>query len=65
MNNINISDLINKIKINKQDNNTLFKEKEQLKKNIENLQLKIDRLYEDRYNNIISIDTYTRLSFKI
>ena len=40
----------------------LIIEKQKLESNIKELQLKIDALYEDKYNGIISVDTYTRLS---
>ncbi len=64
INKIDIDDLSNKVRIIKEDNDTLINEKEELEKNIKELKIKIDKLYEDKYNKIISIDTYMRLSSK-
>ena len=50
------------IKSEKDNKEDLIIEKQKLENNIKELQLKIDALYEDKYNGIISVDTYTRLS---
>lgn len=50
------------MKSEKDNKENLIIEKQKLENNIKELQLKIDALYEDKYNGIISVDTYTRLS---
>lgn len=61
---IDIKDLSGKIKMIENNKNSLNEEKENLLNSINELQKKIDALYEDRYNGIIAIDTYIRLSTK-
>ena len=50
------------MKSEKDNKENLIIEKQKLENNINELQLKIDALNEDKYNGIISVDTYTRLS---
>ena len=50
------------MKSEKDNKENLIIEKQKLENNIKELQLKIDALYEDKYNGVISVDTYTRLS---
>ena len=59
---VDIDNLISNVKSEKDNKEDLIIEKQKLENNIKELQLKIDALYEDKYNGIISVDTYTRLS---
>lgn len=59
---VNIDSLVSNVKSDKDNKENLIIEKQKLENNIKELQLKIDALYEDKYNGIISVDTYTRLS---
>ena len=59
---VDIDSLVSNIKSEKDNKEDLIIEKQKLENNIKELQLKIDALYEDKYNGIISVDTYTRLS---
>ena len=60
--NIDVKELTNKVKVVEDKKDKLIKEKEQLLNTIRELQNKIDSLYEDKYNGIITTDTYSRLS---
>lgn len=64
INKVDIKELNNKLKMVESKNDKLLKEKESMLKTISELQKKIDALYEDKYNGIITTDTYTRLSGK-
>ncbi len=57
---------INKIidKLNKSNNNTI-KEKQTMQNKINELNYKTDLLYNDRLNNIISLDIYIKLSSEV
>ena len=59
---VDIDDLVSNVKSEKDNKEDLIIEKQKLESNIKDLQLKIAALYEDKYNGIISVDTYTRLS---
>ena len=59
---VDIDCIVSNVKKEKDNKEKLIIEKQKLENNIEELQLKIDALYEDKYNRIISVDTYTRLS---
>lgn len=59
---VDIDSLVFNVKSEKDNKEDLIIEKQKLENNIKELQLKTDALYEDKYNGIISVDTYTRLS---
>ncbi|MEG0826524.1 MAG: recombinase family protein [Bacilli bacterium] len=64
MKEININEILTKIKVIENNENNLNEEKEKLVNTISELQKKIDSLYDDKYNGIIGLDTYSRLSEK-
>lgn len=60
---LNIKELSEKVLKNREkEKNDRQKEKQKLLDEIEELKRKADALYDDKFNGIISVDTYTRLT---
>jgi len=63
LDNLNIKELSEKVLKNREkEKNDRQKEKQKLLDEIEELKRKADALYDDKFNGIISVDTYTRLT---
>ena len=63
LDNLNIKELSKKVLKNREkEKNDRQKEKQKLLDEIEELKRKADALYDDKFNGIISVDTYTRLT---
>ena len=63
LDNLNIIELSKKVLKNREkEKNDRQKEKQKLLDEIEELKRKADALYDDKFNGIISVDTYTRLT---